>query len=122
MFPPVFLNRFVRKMSPKAIADPKVKTPGLFRSTGLARTPFSNISSVILSISHFFERTLNMTSDSDEIDREDTFIRNVLIARKKYLVSISRIEESGSFILLNKQDLKSTIFIYVYQTDDTYTR
>ena len=99
MFLSVFSNRFVRKMPPKAIADPKIKTPGLFRSTGLARTPLGNISSAILSISHFPERTPSTTSDSDEIEREDISIRNMLIVRKKYLVSISRVEESGSSIL-----------------------
>ncbi len=109
-------------MPPKAIADPKVKIPGLFRSTGLARIPSGSISSVILSIFHFSERTSSTTSDSDEIEREDTSMRNILTARKKYLVSISRVEESGSPILLDKQDLEPVTPTYVYQTDDTRTR
>ena len=99
VFPPVFSSRFVRKMPPKAIADPKVKTPGLFRSTGLARTPPGSISSAILSTSHFPERTPSMTSDSDEIEREDTLMRNILITRKKHPVSIFRVKESSSPVL-----------------------
>ncbi len=89
-------------MPPKAIADPKVKTPSLFRSTSLARTPLGNILSAILSTSHFPERTPSTRSDSDEIKREDTPIRNILIARKKHPVSTPRIKESGSPILQDK--------------------
>ncbi len=85
-------------MLPKAIADPKVKISDLFRSTGLARTPFSSISRM-LSTSHFNERTPNTTSDNDEIEREDTLMRNILITRKKHPVSIFRVKESSSPVL-----------------------
>ena len=113
-------------MSPKAIADPKVKTPGLFRSTSLARTPPGSISSAILSTSHFSERTSSTTSDSDEIEREDTPMRNVLTARKKHPVSTPRVEESGSPILQDEQEPEpepaTSIPIDVHQTDHTRTR
>ena len=95
----VFLNRFVRKMPPKAIADLKVKILDLFRSISLVRTSSGSILNIILSISYFIERTLNTTSDSDKIERKNTFIKNMQTARKKYLINISRVEESGSFIL-----------------------
>ncbi len=86
-------------MPPKAIADPKIKTLNLFRSIRLARTPPDNISSAILSTSHFPEGTPSTISDSDEIEREDTFIKNILTARKKYPVSTPRVEESDNPIL-----------------------
>ena len=86
-------------MPPKAIADPKIKTPDLFRSTDLARTPPGNISSAILNTSHFSEKTPSTTSDNHEIERKDTPIKNVLTARKKHPISTLRIEESDNLIL-----------------------
>ena|SRR6266498_2566256 len=113
-------------MPPKANTDSKIKTTDLFRPNGLTRTPPGTISRAFPSIPHFPERTPSTASDSnEEIEREDTPMKNLLTARKKQPVSTHQVQESGSPILPEEEQDQNPVThtsTYVHQTDDTPTR
>jgi hypothetical protein len=89
----------------KVTTDSKSKLSGLFKLNLLFKSPSNIISRTLFNLPQDFEQTLNTTNeDIDKNEYEDIFIRNVLTARKKQLIRIFRVDESGSPILQDEQE------------------